>query len=201
MPNRSRRGGGARPYAEVCRRLRLARVPYVIVGVFGASLHAQRAGLVVTTADCDILLPADVKVLGRANRVLRGLGFELEAGVEPLPDDDPVVLAGVVRARACLRAFREKAQVDLPLQIAGYEFADLWPKRRRFRLQGVEVNVASLEHILRSKELAGRPKDRLFLATYKDALEQLLRPRPLPRDVRELVRRRTRRARRGKKRK
>ncbi|MEK7470169.1 MAG: hypothetical protein AAB074_22595 [Planctomycetota bacterium] len=34
--------------------------------------------------------------------------------------------------------------------------------------------MAPLSDILRSQGLAGRPKDRLFLATCKDALDQLL---------------------------
>jgi hypothetical protein len=34
-----------------------------------------------------------------------------------------------------------------------------------------------LTHIIQSKHAAGRDKDRLFLATHKDALEQLLKRR------------------------
>jgi hypothetical protein len=90
--------------------------------------------------------------------------------------EDPVVLAGVVRARACVRATRARARIDLPLEIAGFSFRQLWRKRRRFRVGGTSVWVAPLRDILRSKELAGREKDRLFLALYRDALEQLLRP-------------------------
>jgi len=39
----------------------------------------------------------------------------------------------------------------------------------------VEIPVARLLHIVTSKHAAGRDKDRLFLATHRDALEQLLR--------------------------
>jgi hypothetical protein len=37
------------------------------------------------------------------------------------------------------------------------------------------VPTARLLHIVQSKEAAGRDKDRLFLATRRDALEQLLK--------------------------
>jgi hypothetical protein len=40
----------------------------------------------------------------------------------------------------------------------------------------VPVPTARLLHIVESKQAAGRPKDQLFLATHKDALEQLLKP-------------------------
>jgi hypothetical protein len=170
-----------RAYGEVCRRFHEGRVPYVIVGVFGANLHAQQAGLVVTTADCDLLLPPDPKVLARALRVLRKLRFTLSAGGEGIPDEDPVLMDGIVRARACVQAVRGIVRIDLALEIAGYTFERLWNRRRRFRLGGAVVHVAPLEDILRSKELAGRDKDKLFLATYRDALEQLLDPKPLAR--------------------
>jgi hypothetical protein len=37
------------------------------------------------------------------------------------------------------------------------------------------VPIARLLHIIISKHQTGRDKDRLFLATHRDALEQLLR--------------------------
>jgi hypothetical protein len=162
------------PYAEACRRLAQARVPYVIVGVFGVNLYSERVGTVITTADCDFLLPADAAILSRALRALAGLGYAFEAGREPfLPD--PELLQGVVRARANIVARREDTQLDLVLEIAGCRYEDLWKRRRRFRVDDVLVRVAPLQDILRSKELAGRPKDRLFLETYRDALDNLLR--------------------------
>ena len=41
--------------------------------------------------------------------------------------------------------------------------------------RGVEVPVARLIHIVTSKHAAGRDKDKLFLATHREALEQLLK--------------------------
>lgn len=162
------------PYAEACRRLAQARVPYVIVGVFGVNLYSERVGAVITTADCDLLLPSDAAILSRALQALARLGYAFEAGGESfLPD--PELLQGAVHARANIVARREDAQLDLVLEIAGCRYEDLWKRHRRFRVDGILVRVAPLEDILRSKELAGRPKDRLFLETYRDALEKLLR--------------------------
>ena len=42
-------------------------------------------------------------------------------------------------------------------------------------LDGVEIPVARLLHIVQSKHAVGRDKDRLFLATHRDELEELLR--------------------------
>jgi len=40
---------------------------------------------------------------------------------------------------------------------------------------GDNLVAARLRHIVESKHAAGRDKDKLFLATHRDALEQLLK--------------------------
>lgn len=124
--------------------------------------------------DCDLLFPADAGVLSRALGTLHKLGYAFEACGEPFLHEDPDLLQGLLRARANVVARRKGAQIDLALEIAGCDFPSLWKRHRRFKVDGVLVRVAPLEDILRSKELAGRPKDRLFLETYRDALTQLL---------------------------
>jgi hypothetical protein len=177
------------PYIRVCRELEKARVRYVIVGAFGANLYARDAGCVITTQDCDLLLPPDAVALNRAIGVLRKLGFALEAGGEPV-DQDPDLIRGIVRALACVRAAKNNVRIDLPLQIAGCSFTSLWARHRRVKLGRFAVRVAPLRDILRSKKLADRPKDRLFLALWEDALKQLLEPTPFGSSARKRARRR-----------
>ena len=165
------------PYLRTCRDLERARVPYLIVGAFGADLYARDAGCVITTQDCDLLLPPDPAILSRAVGVLMKLGYSLEAGGEPV-DRDPDLIQGIVRALGCVRAAKRDVRIDLPLQIAGCAFRSLWKKHRQMKAGGVMVRVAPLADILRSKKLADRPKDRLFLALWEDALRQILEPTP-----------------------
>jgi hypothetical protein len=61
--------------------------------------------------------------------------------------------------------------------MAGFEFDEVWEERRHFRAEGVSIPVAALHQIVRSKAAAGRPKDRLFLATHEEALRQLMTKR------------------------
>src|SRR5437879_911638 len=49
------------PYVEVCTRLEAAGVRYLVVGAFGINLYAGQVGVVITTADCDLMIPADPK--------------------------------------------------------------------------------------------------------------------------------------------
>ena len=55
------------------------------------------------------------------------------------------------------------------------DFDTVWNGRRHFTLDGVDIPVAQLLDIVTSKHAAGRDKDRLFLATHREALEQLLK--------------------------
>jgi hypothetical protein len=61
------------------------------------------------------------------------------------------------------------------LVMKGFDFKTVWAERRSFLSEGAEVPTARFTHIVQSKLAAGRPKDRMFLATHRDALEQLLR--------------------------
>lgn len=69
----------------------------------------------------------------------------------------------------------EGLQVDFTLVMAGYEFETVWSERRMFVVDEVEIPTARLLRVVTSKHAAGRDKDRLFLATHRDALEQLLK--------------------------
>jgi hypothetical protein len=165
----------ADPYVDVCRRFEHAGVQYVIVGVFGINLYAQKAGQFITTADCDILVPAKPEILGKALKLLLEAGFLLEAGGEPLPEVDDVLLSGIVRARAAIRADRPDARIDLCLEIAGVTFDELWQDHRTFDVEEASVRVGDIGALVASKVAADRPKDRLFLELHKETIEALLR--------------------------
>jgi hypothetical protein len=82
----------------------------------------------------------------------------------------------VVERRALTRVTGpNELLLDLTLVMAGFDFERVWAERREFRVEGTRVPTARLLHIIESKNAAGRPKDQLFLATHKDALEQLLK--------------------------
>jgi hypothetical protein len=89
-----------------------------------------------------------------------------------LPPDEWLA-AHVVERRTVVRATDQRGlDVDLSVVMAGFE--SVWNERRIFLVEGVDVPVARLAHIVASKAAAGRDKDRLFLATHEEALRQLL---------------------------
>ena len=67
------------------------------------------------------------------------------------------------------------AEIDLTLTMTGFAFAEVDAAKVAFRVDDVSVPVSRLAHIVRSKMLAGRAKDQLFLTSHRALLERLLR--------------------------
>ena len=144
-------------FVDVARQLDQAGVTYIVIGVGGANFHALDPTDTFETDDLDLLLPLDSENLARAWDACDKLGFHVE------PE------------RGTTRAGRPtELAVDLTLELAAFEFADLWADRRTFLVDEVEIPVARLSQIIRSKAAANRERDRRFLAAHADRLRQML---------------------------
>jgi hypothetical protein len=164
------------PLTPLTRALRERSVRYVMIGVGGANLYAPGGQAVFTTKDRDLFLPPDPDNLVRAWAACDAADLELWSGEEPLDSPRDRWLAERVMERSALtRGRNSKVDVDLTLVMKGFDFETVWSERRTFIVDGVEIPVARLLHIVTSKHAAGRDKDKLFLATHRDALEQLLK--------------------------
>lgn len=104
------------------------------------------------------------------------MGCNLWAGQEPLDKPrDEFLAQRIVEVRAVTTAIdADGVQIDLSLVMGDLGFDDVWPRRRIFNADGVDIPVASLADIVASKVQANRDKDKLFLATHHEALKQLL---------------------------
>jgi hypothetical protein len=161
----------------LARTLRERDVRFAVIGVWGANLFASASGVVFSTEDRDLFFPPDPDNLIRAWDACDVSGFALWAGDEPLDvPHDRVIADAVVSRRALTRATKGGLQVDLTLVMGAFDFEHVWNERRLFVVEGVDIPVARLAHIVESKAAAGREKDRLFLATHAEALRQLLDP-------------------------
>lgn len=166
------------PFPRLAATLSHEGVRYVVIGIAGINHYAHTAGIVFTTQDRDLFLPPDPANELKTWLACEAQGFALCCGDEPLgkPLDD-FLARQVVARRALVRADGHGLLIDLTLVMAGFTFEEVWPRRRLFKVEGVEVPVASLKDIVASKAMAGRPKDRLFLATHEEALRELGRRR------------------------
>lgn len=165
------------PVVPLLRALNQRNVRYVAIGVGGVNLWAHSGGVVFKTDDRDLFLPPDADNLVQAWTACDDAGLELWLTDEPLDRPrDRWLAEQIVARRALTRATGpNELLVDLTLVMKGFEFETVWNERHVFRVEGVEIPTARLLHIVTSKQAAGRQKDQLFLATHKDALEQLLK--------------------------
>jgi hypothetical protein len=165
------------PFLLLARALAQLQARYVVIGVWGANYYALSPAVVFATEDRDLFVPPDPDNLVRCWRACDAAGLDLWSGNEPLDSPrDRQLAERVVERRALTRATLDPAlQVDLTLVMKGFDFETVWNARRIFSVDGIDLSVARLQHIVQSKHAVGRDKDRLFLATYREALEALLR--------------------------
>jgi len=160
-------------FEAVVAALQQRKVRYLLIGISGINYYAPHPGLLFSTQDFDLYLPADPDNLLAAWEVCEGAGLELTVSGEPLDQPrDRWLAERVVENRALTRARRGLLWIDLTFVMGAFDFEAVWPARREFAVRDSALCVANLEDLVRAKEAAGRDKDLLFLATHRDALQQ-----------------------------
>lgn len=143
-------------------------VRYVLIGGLAATLY----GSPHVTTDVDIAPDRAVENLAALAAALERLDARIRTEGEP---------GGMAFDRSA--AFLERASIlnlttrhgalDLTFEPAGTRgYADLSRGAVTIELRGLEIRVAALSDIIRSKEAAGREKDRLTLPTLRRLLER-----------------------------
>jgi hypothetical protein len=145
-------------------------VDYVLIGGLAATLH----GAAYVTVDIDITPDRDPANLERLSAALDDL--EARVRIVGAVDEEPLPfghigasLAGIVVLNLSTRA----GDLDICMQPAGTTgYDDIRRDAVTISLGGNEVMVASLADVVRSKEAAGRDKDRLALPMLRRLLEE-----------------------------
>ena len=131
------------------------RVQYVVVGGYAAELH----GSVRRTVDVDVVPSTTADNLERLADALREVQAKIRT--EGLPEGLPFSPSGeAMVGMTMLNLVTTHGELDLnftPSGTAGYE--DLHTDATTFSVGRVQVQVASLADVIRSKTAAGRAKD------------------------------------------
>jgi len=141
-------------------------VLYVVIGAFAAI--AQQAPI-APTRDIDFTPDDSLDNLGRLSNALRDLDAQIRTG----PDDGGLPFdhdAKSLRRADMWNLICAHGEFDISFRPAGFEsgYTQLVGRAHRVSVEGVEVLVADLDDVIRSKELAGRPKDlRVLPALYR----------------------------------
>lgn len=143
-------------------------VRYVLIGGFAAVIH----GSPYVTNDLDVVPERSMENLARLSAALQAMHARVWTSTEPegVPfNHDAASLSGV----NVWNLLTDHGRLDLtfaPSGTSGYE--DLSRDAVHLVILGVEVDVASLADVIRSKEAAGREKDRLVLPVLRRILEE-----------------------------
>jgi hypothetical protein len=156
---------------EILRILNKHEVRYVLIGGLAATFY----GSVTPTFDVDITPEMSMSNLTRLLAALTELGARIR--VEGIPDGlpfshDAMSLMGITT----LNVVTKFGPLDLATQPAGVtSFTDWDARARDLTISGIRIRLADLADIVRSKETAGRDKDKAQLPLLRSLLERLRR--------------------------
>ncbi len=158
--------------AAIFRVLESHGVEYVLIGGLAASLH----GSPHVTTDVDITPRADRQNLERLAEALQEIAARIRTEGEP--DGLPFDRSAEMLARTSLLNLTTRyGDLDVAMTPTGTRgFDDLRRHAIQITVHDTRVTVAALADIIRSKEAAGREKDRLTLPTLRRLLERLEGP-------------------------
>lgn len=141
-------------------------VRFVIIG----GLAALAQGSPFPTEDVDITPETSSANLGRLSSALRDL--EARIRTDAVPDGLPFDHDGESLASAGVWNLQTRfGWLDISLVPNGTEgFDDLDRDAKDLEVMGIHVRVASLADVIRSKQAAGRDKDKLVLPVLREIL-------------------------------
>lgn len=139
-------------------------VRFVLIGALAARLY----GFPRLTADAHITPSADAVNMKRLALALEELHAKIYT--ESVPEGLAFDCSAAMLSRAAMWNLVTLAgRIDIAFKPAGTQgYDDLESSAEKFEAFGVEFLVASLADIIRSKEAAGRPKDREDVAIMRE---------------------------------
>jgi hypothetical protein len=141
----------------------------ILIGGFAAVIH----GSPYVTTDIDVVPDSDPDNLERLSDALRAMNARVWTASEPegIPFDHDAASIANVRVWNLVTDLGRLDVTFEPSGTSGYE--DLAHGAIHLEIMGTRVDVASLADIVRSKEAAGREKDRLVLPVLRRLLRTL----------------------------
>ena len=143
-------------------------VRFVLIGGFAAVIH----GSPYVTTDLDVVPEQGPRNLERLSDALDVMHARVWTASEPegIPFDHSAASLAAVGVWNLVTDF---GRLDIVVRPVGTEgFDDLARDALRLTILGLEVDVASLADVVRSKEAAGREKDRLVLPVLRRILDE-----------------------------
>jgi hypothetical protein len=143
------------------------KVDFVLIGGLAARLH----GSPTVTIDVDICPSRESDNLERLAEALREMNAQLRTVGEDVPFK---VDAGSLERTLNLTLTTMYGALDILAEPSGTSgYSELAANAKTYELDDLQLKVASLEDLMRMKEAAGRPKDRIELEILGALREEL----------------------------
>jgi hypothetical protein len=155
--------------APILAELARGGVDFVVIGGVAGGAHGSSYG----TFDLDLAYARDPENVERLASVLRSLGAVLRGA----PPDLPFQLdARTLAAGANFTFSTRLGAVDILGDPGGAPpYERLRADAVTIEVRGLQVRVASLDHLIAMKEAAGRTKDRLMATEYRVLSDEIRR--------------------------
>jgi predicted nucleotidyltransferase len=132
-------------FKEFLKLLAAYKVEYLLIGGYAVGYY----GYPRATADMDIWIAMNPANAGKIVAALKEFGFNLpELSAELFLKEWQIIRLGVPPVR-----------IELATTISGVNFSECYAQRVRDVLDGVKVNLISLEHLKANKKACGRHQD------------------------------------------
>jgi predicted nucleotidyltransferase len=130
---------------EFLKLLNVVRVEYLLIGGYAVGYY----GYPRATADMDIWVAISDQNAHKLVRVLKDFGFRV-------PNLKPEVFLGKDRI---VRFGEPPLRIEILTTISGVTFDTCFARRSRVKLDGLRVNLISLDDLKKNKAASGRAKD------------------------------------------
>ncbi|OGS19383.1 MAG: hypothetical protein A3J83_02025 [Elusimicrobia bacterium RIFOXYA2_FULL_40_6] len=161
------------PYLKIVSEFNKKGVEYIVVGVSGVNYYAHNARQIIMTGDYDVFIKPEPKNVFKALKILKEMKYSLIAGetvLKPIDEKTAQELANNRKTITCESYYHNI--IELCLDVSGFTFETLQKNVKVFKAGKEKICVAKLRDLLKMKEIADRPKDRMFLQKYSDLLKE-----------------------------
>ena len=132
-------------FREFLKLLNANGVRYLLIGGYAVGFH----GYPRATNDIDIFVSKDAENAQRLVESLIDFGFETSAlSIELFMQEKSIVRMGV-----------EPLKIEIANFISGIEFEEAYKDKIIGSINGIEINIISLQHLKLNKKASGRYKD------------------------------------------
>jgi len=131
-------------YLDLLRALHEAKIKYLIIGGFAAIMH----GIPRFTKDMDLAILPELATCEAILSIMKRLRF----GTAHLTTPEDLVKTKVT-------IFEDYLRIDILTEVKGMDFDAMWKRREIAEVQGVPINLVTLDDLIVLKRAAGRKVD------------------------------------------